>query len=134
MQNNLASIKVNGNVLQEFNSDNLKYTLNVSSDVDSVKIDATLVDSNVSKLFGDIGNKKITTGSNHFQIETINSVGTSKIYTLDIIKESPGKSSNNYLKKLNLDVKDIRFDKNNHKYNVTVSYEINKVSIICIRS
>ena len=121
--NNLSSLSVNiGNI--SFNKDTTSYRLTTKSS--SVNITATKEDTKAT-ITGDIGNKSLSIGTNTFRINVVAENGSTKTYTITIVRESdqkqdttPGnKNSNNNLSSLFVTNTNIAFDKNTTVYNLT---------------
>ena len=124
--NNLSSLSVNiGNI--SFNKDTTSYKLTTKSS--SVNISAAAADSKAT-ITGDIGNKSLSIGTNTFRINVIAENGSTKTYTITIVRESDqkqdptpsgNKNSNNNLSSLIVTNTNIVFDKNTTVYNLTTS-------------
>lgn len=125
--NNLSSLSVNiGNI--SFNKDTTSYKLTTKSS--SVNISASAADSK-STITGDVGNKSLSIGTNTFRINVIAENGSTKTYTITIVRQSDGsnpttpttpsgnKNSNNNLSSLIVTNTNIVFDKNTTVYNLT---------------
>ena len=122
--NNLSSLSVNiGNI--SFNKDTTSYKLTTKSS--SVNISAAAADSKAT-ITGDIGNKSLSIGTNTFRINVIAENGSTKTYTITIVRESDqkqdptpsgNKNSNNNLSSLIVTNTNIVFDKNTTVYNLT---------------
>ena len=123
--NNLSSLSVNiGNI--SFNKDTTSYRLTTKSS--SVNISASKEDSRAS-ITGDIGSKGLNIGTNTFRINVFAENGSTKTYTITIVRESDqkqdttsgNKNSNNNLSSLFVTNTNIAFDKNITIYNLTTS-------------
>lgn len=123
--NNLSSLSVNiGNI--SFNKDTTSYRLTTKSS--SVNITATKEDTKAT-ITGDIGNKSLSIGTNTFKINVVAENGSTKTYTITIVRESNqkqdttsgNKNSNNNLSSLFVTNTNIAFDKNITIYNLTTS-------------
>ncbi len=86
--NNLKSLSVEGFSLSpDFNKDTLEYTVNLDSNVEKIKINATKEDSYAS--IDGLGEKDVQEGDNKFEIKVTSETGSSKIYTINaIVKDS----------------------------------------------
>lgn len=86
--NNLKSLSVDGYALSpEFDKDTLEYTINLESNVEKIKINASKEDDYAS--INGVGEKEVQEGDNKFQITVTSETGKSKIYTVNaIVKDS----------------------------------------------
>lgn len=86
--NNLKSLSVEGYTLSPtFNKNTLEYTVNLDSNVETIKINATKEDSYASLL--GTGEKQVQEGDNKFEIKVTSETGSSKVYTVNaIVKDS----------------------------------------------
>lgn len=124
--NNLSSLSVDiGNI--SFNKNTTSY--NLTTKKSSVNISATKEDSK-STITGDVGNKSLSIGTNTFRINVVAENGSTKTYTITIVRESDqkqdptpsgNKNSNNNLSSLIVTNTNIVFDKNTTVYNLTTS-------------
>ena len=123
--NNLSSLSIDiGNI--SFNKNTTSYKLTTKSS--SVNISASKEDSRAS-ITGDIGSKGLNIGTNTFRINVVAENGSTKTYTITIVRESdqkqdttPGnKNSNNNLSSLFVTNTNIVFDKNTTVYNLTTT-------------
>lgn len=82
--NNLKSLSVEGYSLSPaFDKDTLEYTINVDSNVEKIKINATKEDGYAS--INGTGEKQVQEGDNKFQVTVTSETGKSKTYTVNII-------------------------------------------------
>jgi len=97
--NNLKSLSVDGySISPSFNKNTLEYTVNLESNVEKIKINATKEDGYAS--VSGTGEKEVQEGDNKFEITVTSETGKSKVYTLNavvkdsnpIIKEIDGKN------------------------------------------
>lgn len=97
--NNLKSLSVDGySISPSFNKNTLEYTVNLESNVEKIKINATKEDGYAS--VSGTGEKQVQEGDNKFEITVTSETGKSKVYTLNavvkdsnpIIKEIDGKN------------------------------------------
>lgn len=97
--NNLKSLSVEGyNITPEFNKNTLEYTVNLESNIEKIKINASKEDG-YAELSG-TGEKEVQEGDNKFVITVTSETGKSKVYTVNaivkdsnpIVKEINGKS------------------------------------------
>ena len=130
--NNLSSLSDNiGNI--SFNKDTTSYKLTTKSS--SVNISASAADSK-STITGDVGNKSLSIGTNTFRINVIAENGSTKTYTITIVRQSDeskptnptnpttpsdNRNSNNNLSSLVVTNTNIVFDKNTTVYNLTTT-------------
>lgn len=128
--NNLSSLKVS-NTNITFNG-NQVYTATVENNITSVNITASPEDSK-STVSG-TGTKQLNEGSNTFNISVKAENGTTKIYTLTIIRKyKEGAqvvlSANNNLKSLSISGIAFTFDKNVTTYNISVDNSVKSVQV-----
>ena len=84
--NKLSSILIDGELIEGFDPDVLEYTVNVDSDVDSLDISAIVADNGAwAKIEG---NENFVTGENIVTIKVYAEDGTTKTYTIKVIKEA----------------------------------------------
>ncbi len=94
--NNLKSLSIEGyNISPEFNKNTLEYTVNLESNVEKIKINATKEDGYAS--VSGIGEKEVQEGNNKFDITVTSETGSSKVYTINAVV----KDSNPIIKKVN---------------------------------
>lgn len=86
--NNLKSLSVDGyNISPTFNKNTLEYTVNLESNVENIKINATKEDGYAS--ISGVGEKEVQEGDNKFQITVTSETGKSKVYTVNaVVKDS----------------------------------------------
>lgn len=128
--NNLSSLKVS-NTNITFNG-NQAYTATVENNITSVNITASPEDSK-STVSG-TGTKQLKEGSNTFNISVKAENGTTKIYTVTIIRKyKEGAqvvlSANNNLKSLSISGIAFTFDKNVTTYNISVDNSVKSVQV-----
>lgn len=128
--NNLSSLKVS-NTNITFNG-NQVYTATVENNITSVNITASPEDSK-STVSG-TGTKQLKEGSNTFNISVKAENGTTKIYTVTIIRKyKEGAqvvlSANNNLKSLSISGIAFTFDKNVTTYNISVDNSVKSVQV-----
>ena len=88
--NYLTSITVDGLKLnEEFNKETLEYTIDVPADTEKIKINAQLADSNAS-IIG-IGDVKVSTGVNNFELVVTAPNGSKRTYklTATVLEDEP---------------------------------------------
>ena len=121
--NNLTDIKVDGNSIENFSSNTLKYNLpKVSYNRTSINVEAILSDSKASVTGG--GNVSLNTGDNKIEIVVTAEDGTAKTYELNIEREQ-----NNNAKLQSLSIGNYTltpaFNKDTLEYTVTVGEDVN---------
>lgn len=130
--NNLSSLSVDiGNI--SFNKNTTSY--NLTTKKSSVNISATKEDTKAS-ITGDIGSKSLSVGTNTFRINVVAENGSTKTYTITIVRQSDeskptnptnpttpsdNRNSNNNLSSLVVTNTNIVFDKNTTVYNLTTT-------------
>ena len=120
--NYLGSLKVNGKDLK-ITKDETNYKLTVDNDIKELDISYKASDDKATiKLEGD---KNLKIGENTFKIIVTAEDGSTKEYTLTVIRAEEGKkvSKNNYLKNLKIDNYDIDFNKNTLEYTIKIKDE-----------
>lgn len=122
--NNLSSI-IATNTNLSFDKNTTTYNLTTSSS--STTISATR-ESTTSTISGDTGKKNLNVGLNTFVIKVTAQNGSTKVYTLNITRES-SKSTNNYLKSLELSTGTINFKKGTSTYNVDVPKDVSSIVV-----
>ena len=96
--NNLTDIKVDGNSIENFSSNTLKYNLpKVSYNKTSINVEAILSDSKASVT--GVGNVSLNTGDNKIEIVVTAEDGTAKTYELNVERE---KNNNAKLQSLSI--------------------------------
>ena len=96
--NNLTDIKVDGNSIENFSSNTLKYNLpKVSYNKTSINVEAILSDSKASVT--GVGNVSLNTGDNKIEIVVTAEDGTAKTYELNFERE---KNNNAKLQSLSI--------------------------------
>lgn len=128
--NTLSSLEVENNkITPEFNKNTVNYTLTVKKDVTSVKINATL-ESDKSSFNKGYGPRTVNLnyGVNNVLIKVTSESGATKTYTIKITREDD-RSSNNYLKSLNVSSGDFTFNKKTLNYSFTVPNEVTSLKV-----
>lgn len=129
--NTLSSLEVENNkIIPEFNKNTINYTLTVKKDVTSVKINATL-ESDKSSFNKGYGPRTVNLnyGLNSVLIKVTSESGATKTYTIKITREDD-RSSNNYLKSLNVSSGDFSFNKKTLNYSFTVQNDVTSLNVI----
>ena len=129
--NTLNSINVSvGSLNPVFHKETTKYIVKVNEVVTSIKIDATLT-SNKSSFVEGYGPKTINNlkfGENIVLIKVKAENETIKTYEI-IVRRTDSRSSNNYLKELNITNTKIDFRKNTTEYSLVVPNNVNEVTV-----
>lgn len=122
----LSDLKINGQTIENFNKDELKYSLNVDNSTDKITVDAIAVDETASVL--GTGEINLNTGTNVIYVTVTAEDGSIKVYEITVTR---AKSSNNYLKQLTVSEGSItpEFNKDTLSYNISVPYEIETLTI-----
>lgn len=131
--NFLSSLEVENNkITPVFNKNTINYTLTVKKDVTSVKINATL-ESDKSSFNKGYGPRTVNLnyGLNSVLIKVTSESGATKTYTIKITREDD-RSSNNYLKSLNVSSGDFIFNKKTLNYSFTVQNDVTSLKVIAV--
>lgn len=137
--NNLSSLKADiGTFDIEFDKDVTVYTLTVPSDAKEVILSGALEDllSSVDGLY----KYELTEDKTTAIITVTAEDGSTKVYTVYIIKEKPVVttpvvyyySSNNYLKLLEVSGYELEFDKNKEEYTLSVKNDVTSLDITAV--
>lgn len=129
--NTLSSLEIENNkITPEFNKNTINYTLTVKKDVTSVKINATL-ESDKSSFNKGYGPRTVNLnyGVNNVLIKVTSESGATKTYTIKITREDD-RSSNNYLKSLNVSSGDFTFNKKTLNYSFSVQNDVTSLNVI----
>lgn len=137
--NNLSSLKADiGTFDIEFDKDVTVYTLTVPSDAKEVILSGALEDllSSVDGLY----KYELTEDKTTAIITVTAEDGSTKVYTVYIIKEKPVVttpvvyyySSNNYLKTLEVSGYELEFDKNKEEYTLSVKNDVTSLDITAV--
>ena len=131
--NTLSSLGIeNYKISPDFNKNTVNYTLTVKKDVTSVKINATL-DSDKSSFNKGYGPRTVNLnyGVNTILIKVTSESKSTKTYTIKITREDD-RSSNNYLKSLNVSSGDFEFNKKTQNYSFTVQNEVTSIKVFAV--
>ena len=127
----LSSIKINDTVLEGFKYNKYDYNLEVSSEINSVKINTTTVNSRAS--VEGAGTINLEDGENIIEIKVTAENGNTSTYKITInrqVKEEDIVLSNiNNLKYITIDKINFDFNKDILEYNLETNFNTNKVSI-----
>ena len=128
--NTLSSLSINGfNLSPAFDKNTTSYTLKVKKNVTSVKINATL-ESSKSSFVKNYGPRTVNLnyGKNTIQIQVKSEAEGIKKYIIKVTRED-NRSSNNFLKSLNVSARDFKFNKNTLSYSFSVPYETTSIKV-----
>lgn len=133
--NNLSDLKLDGKTIDGFKSQTTTYKIIVSELTSKVNITATSSDAKAT--IKGLGTKNLEIYNNTFKIIVTSESGSSKTYTLNIIRKdtlgnTSKRSSNNILKTLEIENFDLDFDPNVNNYELKVNNEIEKLNIIAL--
>lgn len=131
--NTLSSLEIeNYKISPDFNKNTVNYTLTVKKDVTSVKINATL-DSDKSSFNKGYGPRTVNLnyGVNTILIKVTSESDSTKTYTVKVTREDD-RSSNNYLKSLNVSSGDFEFNKKTQNYSFTVQNEVTSIKVLAV--
>lgn len=112
-----------------FNSDVKTYSVVVDNSVDSVKINASVLDKKASFVSG-YGPRevKLNVGTNNLLVKVKAEDGTINTYTISVIR-SDGSDLNNRLINIELSVGEIEFDPDIYIYNFTVDSNVDVIDV-----
>lgn len=125
--NSLSNIKINGAELEYFDENILEYNLEVDGEEETVEIEAIKKDS-LSGISEGYGKQKLSYGLNTFKITVTSEAGTTRVYTINIIR-TDNRSSDNTLKSITLSSGEIEFNSYQTEYTVNVSNEVNHIKV-----
>lgn len=123
--NNLSTLKVDGNVVGGFASGNTYYDLGMT-DATSIDISAAVEDGKA--WISGAGSKTLNYGRNAFNVVVTAENGTTKTYTI-VINRRDNRSTNNYLKSLSITNAKINFNKGTINYNIIVENKVSSINI-----
>lgn len=126
--NTLSSLKTSEGTIK-FNKDTLNYNLTVKSNIEKIKVEATLTD-NKSKFVSGYGPRTVNLklGKNTIEVRVMAENESVKTYKINVTRED-ARSSNNYLSNLSLSEGNIQFDKETLEYETTVLYKVEKIEV-----
>lgn len=129
-----------GRLDKEFNKDIYEYNLYVDYRTTSITLEGLLGDKYASTM--GFKEYKLTGDITVIILEVISESGEVKTYKINVIKEYPKNtttninmislSSNNYLKTLEIEGYEIKFDKNTLEYEITVGSDVTSLDITAI--
>ena len=125
---NLSNLGITPNDFKGFKAQVTKYDVTVPTDVESVTIYANAQDSK-AKISG-VGKQNLQTGKNEFEVVVTAEDGTTKIYTLNITRDTssqntenvPAKYTGDGLSSLNIENLELDPKFDTQKYEYTVKY------------
>ncbi len=129
--NTLSSLGIDGYQLSpSFDKKTTSYKLTVKKDVTSIKVNASL-SSDKSSFNNGNGPRVVSLnyGNNDVVIEVKSESGSIKKYTIKVVREDE-RSSNNYLKSLNVTAGDFDFDKKTLNYSFSVPNDTTSIKVI----
>lgn len=129
--NTLSSLSIDGyNLNPTFNKNTTSYTLKVKENVTSIKVNAKL-ESDKSSFVSGYGPRDVNLkyGENTIVIQVKSEAESIKKYTIKVTRED-SRSSNNYLKSLNVSAGDFKFDKKTLNYSFSVSNDTTSIKVI----
>ena len=106
----------------DFNEDKDSYDISVSSDVDKISIDVSTFDKDTKVVIPN--DLSLKDGKNTFKIEVTTKDGIKKVYTINVTKKS-----SNVVKDIVVSPKDIDFNEDKDSYDISVSSDVDKISI-----
>lgn len=124
--NSLSTLKVVGYDI-DFSSGKLEYSLDVASDVSSLKIKASLNNSKASFVdgYGPL-TVKLNSGSNRIEIKVKAENGSVRTYVINVNRAL---GENVGLTNLDIGIEEVTFDKNVFNYEARVLYEVEKLEV-----
>lgn len=129
--NTLSSLGIDGYQLSpSFDKKTTSYKLTVKKNVTSIKVNASL-SSDKSSFNNGNGPRVVSLnyGNNDVVIEVKSESGSIKKYTIKVVREDE-RSSNNYLKSLNVTAGDFDFDKKTLNYSFSVPNDTTSIKVI----
>lgn len=123
--NNLSTLKVNGNTVSSFNASNTYYDLGMT-EASSIDISAAVEDGKAN--LSGTGSKTLNYGTNTFYVVVTAENGAQKTYTI-VINKKDTRSTNNYLKSLSITNAKINFNKGTTNYNIIVENKVSSINI-----
>lgn len=116
-------------ITPDFNKNTYSYKLNVPTTTDKITINSTLTSDKSSYVKG-YGNRSVDLkyGKNSIIIKVKSESEEIKTYEIIVTRED-NRSSNNYLKELNISSGEFNFDKKTQEYALTVKNEVSNITI-----
>ena len=126
--NYLKSLSISNGTIK-FNKNTNTYNVDVDSNVISLKVSAALEDSKATFVSGyGARNVNLKYGKNSILVKAKAENGSIRTYTINVNRKD-SRSTNNYLKSLNIVNVNIPFNKETLVYNTSVSYDVTRVDI-----
>lgn len=126
--NTLKGITVSSGTLSpSFSPNTRNYTVKVTGDTDKITISATKSNSSQT-VKGEVTNRALEFGNNIFTISITSENSSSGSYKITVVR-ADNRSTNNYLKSLELSDGVIDFKKATLEYKVKVLYEVTKIKV-----
>ena len=125
--NYLKYIKINGNLIDDFDKETFKYNVDVTNDVEKVNIEAEPEDN--TAVISLNGPKELEVGDNEFTIKVVSEDETIRFYKIIVTKKDKI-SSNTKLKNLEVTGYDIKFDGKSKTYYLKIKAKEDKLNII----
>ena len=127
----LKTIKIDGKEVEGFAYNNLNYRFEVEAITNKINIEASTINSKAS--VKGIGTMNLVPGENTKTLTVTAEDGTVSYYNLIIIKKSKQEnvelSNNGNLKNISIDKIDFDFNKDTLEYNLSVPFDVDKISI-----
>lgn len=122
---NLSNLLIDGSTIGGFSSSKLSYDLG-TTDANEIQVSAVAQDNKAT--ISGTGKKTLSYGRNTFNVVVKAENGTTKTYSITINKKD-NRSTNNYLKSLNIKNANIKFNKSTQTYNVVVENKVDSIDI-----
>jgi len=129
----LKSLSVSGYSLSPaFNKNTTNYTITVDPSIKGLDVTALVNDPKATVSI--TGNTGWDSSTNNITIKVTAEDGTVKNYIVTVKRpgDTGSKSSNNFLKELNVKDSPINFNKNTNSYSINVPYEVDKLDLSAI--
>ena len=121
--NSLTEIRVNGNVLEDFEPTKTAYTIELPSNVRDTVI--SVIGANGASVTGDTGNKQISYGENNFVINVKAENGSEKQYFVRVIRPEIRE-----LTSLKINDENIELVSGTYRYVYKVENEVTSVNVV----
>lgn len=123
--NNLSALSVDGVSVSGFSASKTTYNLG-NTDKTSISVAATKQDASAS--VSGVGTINLAYGLNTIRVVVKAENGASKTYTINITRNDY-RSSNNFLKSIELSQGNLQFDKNRNSYTLIVDHAVTKLTV-----